>query len=68
VISVTEQEAGPLSGLSLPEHTKVLYGYRKDELLLADGDTTLKAGDDLVLLTTSQHLQELQERGAKESD
>jgi trk system potassium uptake protein TrkA len=68
VISVTEQEAGPLSGLSLPEQTKVLYGYRKDELLLADGDTTLKAGDDLVLLTTSQHLQELQERGAKESD
>ena len=66
VISVTEEEAGPLSELSLPDHTKVLYGYRKDELLLAGEDTRLEPGDDLVLLTTSQHLKELQERDARE--
>jgi trk system potassium uptake protein TrkA len=68
VIPVTEQEAGPLSAFPLPTETRVLYGYRKDELFLPEEDTRLKPGDDLVLLTSSAQLKELKERGVEPSD
>jgi len=63
VISVDEHEAGPLSELELPPDTRVLYGYRDGELLLPEDDTNVEAGDDLVLLTSSKHLDRLQQRG-----
>lgn len=63
VISVGDGEAGPLPELDLPDETRVLYGYRDGELLLPSEDLRLKAGDDLVLLTTSRHLKKLRERG-----
>ena len=68
VIPVTEQDAGPLEELELPSETRVLYGYRKDELFLPEADTRLEPGDDLVLLTNSKQLKELKERGAEPSD
>jgi len=66
VLTVGEQEAGPLSGISLPPDTHVLYGYHEDRLLLPDEDASVEAGDDLVLLTNSKRLKELQERGQGE--
>jgi trk system potassium uptake protein TrkA len=63
VLSVAEHDAGPLSGISLPPDTQVLYGYHDGKLLLPDGDTRVEAGDDLVLLTRSKRLRELQQRG-----
>jgi trk system potassium uptake protein TrkA len=63
VIPVGDDEAGPASKLRLPADTWVLYGYRNGRLLAPAGDLELKPKDDLVLLTTSGHLQELKERG-----
>lgn len=62
VIPVTESEAGPLSALQLPSGTRVLYGYRRDELFVPGGDAPLEAGDDLVLLTNSAQLKEIEDR------
>lgn len=67
VIPVTEREAGPLGALQLPSGTRVLYGYRKDELFIPGEDTRLEAGDDLVLLTNSEQLKELRDRDRQPS-
>jgi len=66
VISVGEEEAGPLSELTLPPDTRVLYGYHENELLLPEEAVRVEAGDDLVLLTTSERLKEMQERKDRE--
>jgi len=68
VIPVGEHEAGPLGKLSLPSETRVLYGYRGNELFLPDEDTRLEAGDDLVVLTNSEQLRELKERGRQQPE
>jgi trk system potassium uptake protein TrkA len=65
VISVTEDEAGPADGLSLPDDTWILYGYRDGKLLPPAQKMMLEDGDDLVLLTASRHLKALKERGTR---
>ena len=61
VLPVSEDQAGPLSELRLPDGSHVLYGYHEDELFMPEEDTRLRAGDDLVLLTRSGQLEELQD-------
>jgi len=63
VIAVTAEEAGPASGLDLPAGTRVLYGYREGKLLWPEEDLELEEGDDLVLLTHSDRVRDLKERG-----
>jgi len=63
VVAVTAEEAGPVSGFELPGETRVLYGYRDGKLLWPDDDLQLEEGDDLVLLTTSDRVTELKDRG-----
>lgn len=67
VIAVTAEEAGPASGLELPADTRVLYGYHDGKLLWPDEDLELEEGDDLVLLTNSERVGELKERGKAEA-
>lgn len=60
---VTEELAHRLSDLSLPESTRAICVYRhKDELLFAEADTRLRAGDDVILLTRVKDLKRLRER------
>lgn len=66
VISVSEDEAGPAGELRLPDDTSILYGYRDGELIRPAAQFKLETGDDLVLLTTSGHLEELKQRGKKQ--
>ena len=68
VIAVTPEEAGPVSKLELPDDTRVLYGYRDGDLLWPDEDLELEEGDDLVLLTNSERVGELKERGKATAD
>lgn len=68
VIAVTAEEAGPASGLELPADTRVLYGYHDGKLLWPDEDLELEEGDDLVLLTNSERVGELKERGKAGAD
>jgi trk system potassium uptake protein TrkA len=57
-----ERHAGSLQDLELPPRTRVVFFYRDDELHLVDEDTTVEAGDEVVFITRSQHLQTLHDR------
>lgn len=48
--------------LDLPSGTQIIFFYRKDEVRFVDGDTRFKKGDEIVLLTSSEHLSTLNER------
>ena len=48
--------------LGLPEDARVICYYRKGQFAFVDEQTTLKEGDEVVLLTRSSILPELQER------
>jgi trk system potassium uptake protein TrkA len=66
LFTVTAEDAGPAAELSLPSETRVLFAYRKNELLFPEKDAELREGDDVILLTRSKQLAELRERwGAK---
>lgn len=55
-------QTGPLAGLDLPERSRVICFYRKDQFHLAEGDSDLKEGDEVVILTDSEHLEGLRAR------
>ncbi len=61
---VQEQEAGPVADLELPEDSRIICFYRDDRFAMADADSTLKEGDEAVVLTHSRNLRKLQERWA----
>jgi trk system potassium uptake protein TrkA len=67
ILPATDSDAGTAAELALPADTWVLYGYRDGKLLRPGKEFMIEPGDDLVLLTTSQHLQELKARGLPES-
>lgn len=52
----------PISDMELPGNSKVLYYYRDDEYCFPDDDTTFTKGDEIVILTSSEHLEELSEK------
>jgi trk system potassium uptake protein TrkA len=54
--------AGPAADLELPEQARIIYYYRKDKFQFVEKDTRLRKGDEIVILTDSQHLAELNER------
>jgi trk system potassium uptake protein TrkA len=47
--------------LELPSDARVVCLYRADEFILADDDTRLRAGDEVVILTHSDNLARLRE-------
>ena len=40
----------------------MIYYYRDDEFHFTENDTSLRTGDEVVILTTSEHLADLNER------
>jgi len=61
---VRDEHTGPLRELPLPGQARVICIYRDDRLILPEADTALKSGDEVVLLTYRERLEELQERFA----
>ncbi|MEJ2652536.1 MAG: hypothetical protein P8173_12265 [Gammaproteobacteria bacterium] len=64
---VRPEEEGPVHELKLPEQSRAICLYRDGHFLLADEDTELKGGDEVVLLLHSRHLPEVTERWAVSS-
>lgn len=60
--SATAEDAGGVEELDLPDEARVVWFYRKGEFHLADGSTTLKADDEVVIATHSKNLEALRER------
>jgi trk system potassium uptake protein TrkA len=56
------EEEGPVGDLKLPEQSRVICLYRDGHFLLAEGDSELKSGDEVVILLHSKHLPEITER------
>jgi trk system potassium uptake protein TrkA len=64
---VQESDVGPVSGLRLPEESRVICVYRNDKFMLAAEDTPLQEDDEVVVLTHRRNLPDLQARWAKPS-
>lgn len=57
-----KQEAVPVEDLPLPDRSRVVYYYRDDGFYFVDKDTQFKKGDEIVILTHSENLPDLNER------
>jgi trk system potassium uptake protein TrkA len=58
----SEEEAGPIADLKLPDRARVICFYREDEFHLVDQDAKIRRGDEVLILTHSSHLGALRER------
>ncbi len=59
---VDKQTSGAIGDLDLPEKARVICLYRDDEFMLPEEDTRLKEGDEVVIITHSDHLAKLTEK------
>ena len=57
-----EEDEGPVNEMNLPAGSRVMFLYRKEKFILPDADTTLRKDDEVVIITHSKHLSELEER------
>jgi trk system potassium uptake protein TrkA len=57
-----EEDEGPVSDMNLPADSRVMFLYRKEKFILPDADTSLRKGDEVVIITRSKDLSELEER------
>lgn len=60
--TANEEDAVVVKKLKLPAEVRVVCYYREDEFALADDETKLRVGDEIVILTNSKHLEELEKR------
>jgi len=60
-----EANEGPISELYLPKQSRVIFFYRDNVFQPIDGDTELKKGDEVVLVTTADEYEKLQEQWSK---
>lgn len=59
-----KQDAGPIGDLGLPQDSRVVCIYRDDKFILPDDDTSLKIGDEVVLITHRRNVEKLTSRWA----
>lgn len=57
-----EDDAVQVSEMELPDRSKVMYYYRDGAFFFADQETQLRPGDEVVILTSSEHLVDLSKR------
>ena len=60
-VASTDQ-TGPLEAIDLPRRTRVICLYRNGDFLVPDENARLKAGDEVVLITHRDNLDDLSER------
>lgn len=60
--SAGEADAVAVKELKLPAEARVVCFYREDKFVHADEETKLRAGDEVVILTHSKNLGELEKR------
>jgi len=57
-----EQDEGVLAELKLPDDCRVMFYYRNDKFMLADGNTALQKGDEVVIIAHRKVVPELEKR------
>lgn len=63
-----KQDAGPVNDLKLPDDCRVIFLYRNDKLVFSDTDTSLRTGDEVVIISHSKVLSELEARWKRTQD
>ena len=64
-----KKESGKIGELDLPEGTRIIFYYRDDQFEFVNEEVSLQKGDEVVILTHSKNLPDLNERWApKEAD
>lgn len=63
-----KKDEGSVAELGLPAQARAICLYRDNEFLLAEDDTKVKVGDEVVILTHSKHLDELAQGWGAESE
>ncbi len=58
----TEREAVEARELALPDDCRLMFLYRGERFILADDDTALKKGDEVVIVCHADRLPQLRER------
>lgn len=59
---VTEDAEKTIDGLELPDETRVICLYRNNTFVLPDAETLLKPHDEVVIITHSKNLPDLNKR------
>lgn len=62
---VRDRDAVPLSEIPLPPETRVVCLYRDDKFILPEQDTVLRVGDEVVLISHRNNMDELARRWTK---
>ncbi len=57
-----KDEATTVSELDLPEDSRVVFFYRDNKCYFVDNETKFREGDEVVILTRSEHLVDLNQR------
>ncbi len=67
-----KKDSGTIPDLNLPEKCHLICCYRDGKFLLIEEDEEIREGDEVVLITHSENLQELRDRwksdGSESSD
>ncbi|MBK1705175.1 potassium channel family protein [Halochromatium glycolicum] len=61
-LTASETEKGPIGELDLPDRTHVVCLYRNEQFYLPQEVRTIKAGDEIILITSHQQLSKLEQR------
>jgi trk system potassium uptake protein TrkA len=62
---VRDRDAVAISDIQLPRETRVVCLYRDDKFILPEKDTVLRVGDEVVLISHRNNMEELAARWAK---
>ena len=65
---VRENDEGKLADLKLPEDSRAVFMYRNEKFILPVSDTVLQKGDEVIIITNSKVLSELEARWSLESE
>jgi trk system potassium uptake protein len=57
-----DEDVKTISGLELPDDSRVICVYRDNELLIPKDDTSLKTNDEVIIITHLKNLASLENR------
>lgn len=62
MVEIDKKNCRKVEEIELPEEARIICLYRQGKFVLTKPESTLKEGDEVIILTHSKHLNELSER------
>jgi trk system potassium uptake protein TrkA len=57
-----EADEKPINELDLPQDSRVMFLYRDEKFTLPEPDSTLRRGDEVMIITHSRNIEKLHQR------